>query len=95
MRPKATAGVGASVLVVLLATVVVVAGPSNEVVCGTGSVLDRLAQGVMQPLGGGHIDSADATLCVVPSPTSWLIGALVLVVGLAATFLVAQGTRRG
>jgi hypothetical protein len=96
VRPKMVAGfVGASILVVLLATAVVVAGPSDEVVCGTGSVPDRLAQGVIQPLGGGHIDAVDATLCVVPSPTTWLVGTLVLVVGLGAVLLVARRAKRG
>jgi hypothetical protein len=83
----------ASVLVVLVAAGVVVAGPSDEIPCGTGSTLDRLAQDVMTPLGGGHIDGGDATLCVVPSPTAWFIGTLVFLVGLGTILLVASRRR--
>jgi hypothetical protein len=47
----------------------------------------------MRPLGGGHIDGVDATLCVVPSPTAWFIGTLVFLVGLGTILLVASRRR--
>ena len=85
--------IGASVLVVVAAAAVVVTGPSDEIPCGTGGTLDRLAQGVMEPLGGGHIDGAAGSLCVVPSPTAWLIGTLLFLVGLGTILLVASRGR--
>ena len=66
-------------------------GPEQTIACRTGSALDRLAQAVMQPLGGGQIDSASATYCAVPSTTAWLMAA----VALAATLsIVAVGAAR-
>ena len=61
---------------VVLAAIVASLGPSRDIVCGTGHVLDRLAQAVMQPLGAGHIDSPTASYCAVPSTTSWRLAAI-------------------
>jgi hypothetical protein len=63
----------------VLAAVVAGLGPSRDIICGTGHVLDRLAQAVTQPLGAGHIDSATASYCAVPSTTSWLLAAIAFV----------------
>lgn len=49
------------------AALVASVGPEAEVVCGTGHVLDRLAQAIMRPLGAGHVDGPAASSCVVPS----------------------------
>lgn len=69
----------AGIIVVSLVVAAVAAGlsGSREVVCGTGNVLDRIAQAVTQPLGAGHIDGPAATYCVVPSTSAWVMAAIV------------------
>jgi len=47
--------------------------PSRAVVCGQGNVLEQLAQNVTRPLGAGHIDSASASYCTVPTTAAWLL----------------------
>ena len=74
---------------VVVAAVVAGLGPEDQVVCGTGHTLNRIAQAVMQPLGAGHLDGPSATFCVVPSMAAWLMAAVALlaVIGLGALFL--------
>jgi hypothetical protein len=69
-----------------LAAIVAGLGPQTEVVCGTGHVLNRVAQRIMQPLGAGHIDGASATYRVVPSTAAWLMALFVLVAVLVVTY---------
>lgn len=92
-RSSIAVWVVAALIAVVVAAFVAGLGPEAEVVCGRGDVLDRVAQAVMQPLGGGHIDSASASYCVVPSTTAWLMSALTLIGVLAVTFIVVR--RRG
>jgi hypothetical protein len=86
----------AGVVVAALVVSAVVAGvaPGDTVVCGTGHVLNRLAQALMQPPGAGHIDGPTATYCVVPSTTGWLlaIGVFVVIVGTAIAVARRQPT---
>jgi hypothetical protein len=58
------------------AAIVAGLGPSGQVVCGTGHVLDRIAQAITQPLGAGHIDGSAASNCVVPSTNAWFMAAI-------------------
>jgi hypothetical protein len=78
---------------IVLAVAVVSLGPSGEVVCGTGAPLDRLAQTVMSGLGGGHVDGPAATLCVVPTATAWVLGALVILGGSVVIIAASRHSR--
>jgi hypothetical protein len=60
----------------VLAAVVAGLGPSGQIVCGSGHVLDRIAQAVTQPLGAGHVDGPGASYCVVPSTNAWVMAAI-------------------
>jgi hypothetical protein len=77
----------------VLAAVVAGLGPSGEVVCGTGHVLDRIAQAVTQPLGAGHADGPAASYCVVPSTNAWVIAAIAFA-ALSGGCLVAMARLR-
>jgi hypothetical protein len=88
----AVAGIGVGSLV--LAAVVAALGPSGQVICGTGHLLDRIAQAVTQPLGAGHIDGPAASYCVVPSTSAWIMAAIVFVAALASGSLVAVAQLR-
>jgi hypothetical protein len=84
---------GIVVATMVLSAVVVGLGPSGQVVCGTGHVLDPIAQAVTQPLGAGHIDGSAASYCVVPSTSAWII-ATIPFAALAGGRLVAMALRR-
>lgn len=78
----------------VLAGVVAGLGPSDEVVCGTGDVLDRVAQALAQPLGAGHIDGPAATFCVVPSTGAWIMAAIAFVALSGGCLLTIARLRR-
>jgi hypothetical protein len=86
-----TAGV---VVAATSAVIVAGLGPQTYVVCGTGHVLNRVAQRIMQPLGAGHLDGASATYCVVPSTTAWLMALFVLVTVLVVTYAFTRRALR-
>lgn len=88
----AVAGIIAVSLVV--AAVIAGLGGSREVVCGTGNVLDRIAQAVTQPLGAGHVDGPAATYCVVPSTSAWVMAAIVFAAFTSASLVATARLRR-
>jgi hypothetical protein len=95
MREVARVGRGLVLTGIVLAglpgaVVAAALGPSTEVICGRGNVLDRLAQDVMRPLGAGHIDAAGGSLCVVPSTRAWFMAAAVLLASVLASILTVR-----
>jgi hypothetical protein len=75
----------------LIAVVIVFAGPATKVVCGKGHWLDRVAQSLSKGQGGGHTDGPSASYCVVPSDLTWIIAGGILA---AALIVVAVRGRR-
>jgi hypothetical protein len=82
-----------TLIAVVVAAFVAGLGPEAELVCGTGHVLDRVAQALMKPLGAGQIDGRSATYCIVPSTRAWLMSSLSLMVVVAVTSIFVR--RRG
>lgn len=73
----------------VLAVGVLIVGPSELIVCGSGHLGQRLAEDVSTGLGGGHVDGPSASRCSVPGDASWLAAGVVLagaaVIGSALT----------
>lgn len=90
-RPFGAVLVVAVVLVIglVVAAATALLGPQRAVICGEGHILDRSAQAIMRPLGGGHIEGPSATRCVVPSTPTWLLAVGVFLVFLAVAAVVA------
>jgi hypothetical protein len=86
----------AGILVASLVVGAVVAGlgPSDEVVCGTGQPLDRIAQAITQPLGAGQTDGPAASYCAVPSTRAWIMAAMAFVAVLAGGSLATVSRAR-
>ena len=80
----ATGTAAGTVIGTLLAVVVLFVGPNDAIVCGSGHVGNQVAQDVSRGLGGGHIDGADATYCVVPAPITWAAAGVFLVASITA-----------
>src|SRR3954451_10175455 len=91
---RALAIVASFSLGLVVAGFVLVLGPSTEVVCGAGSLLDRLAPRAPQPLGAGHIDGPLATLCTVPTFAAWLVALAALIPVTAAGMWLAGRSPR-
>jgi hypothetical protein len=74
MRWFKRALVAAAIILAGLCALVVVsaAGPSEDVVCGSGHALNHIAQSIMQRLGAGHIDGPTANYCTVPATSTWI-----------------------
>jgi hypothetical protein len=72
-------------------------GPGNVFVCGTGDRLDRVTQVLTQALGAGHIDSATASSCTLPSAAAWAIADLAFLVaaGVGLVLVATPEPRRG
>jgi hypothetical protein len=66
-------------------------GPSHSILCGTGSVPDRVVTSLASRLGGGEVDSPSGSYCETPQLRTWLLAAGVLLVVSGA---VAAGLRR-
>jgi hypothetical protein len=54
--------------------------PSEDIVCGSGHMLDRVAESLSRALGAGTIDGPASSTCTVPSTLSWLLAGIVLFV---------------
>jgi hypothetical protein len=89
------AWVAGSALALVAAALVAGLGPEHTVVCGRGSLLDRVAQALTQPLGAGHVDGPSASWCTVPTAGAWLLAVLAALAILEVTFLVARRRRGG
>jgi len=91
VRPPADAsGERAVVGEAVLAAVV---GPSATVTCGQWHLLNRVAQGITQPLGAGHIDGASGSSCTVPATTSWVLATAVILIATASGHAIARRRR--
>jgi hypothetical protein len=84
-RVAATLAVGAAAAVAVAAL-----GRSEDIVCGTSHVLDRLADSVSGAMGAGAIDGPTASFCTVPSTSSWLMAGFLFL--LAAVLAVRVGS---
>lgn len=76
------------------AAVVASLGPNEAIVCGTGHLVNRLAQAVSRRLGGGVIDGPSGSFCTVPADASWLLAAGVLLAFVVVAGLVLRRPAR-
>ncbi len=78
----------ASVLGLVAAWVALFLGSDKKIVCGSGSGVDRYAETITKGFGAGHVDSATASYCYVPSSQAWLGAAVALVAVVTVTLTV-------
>jgi len=79
---------------VILALAAASIGRNKLVICGRGTILERIAQSVTSKLGAGVVDGAHGSYCTVPSTASWVLAGAILLAFVALALIVGHVAAR-